>query len=36
MDRPLARKNIATGLIVTVIMILVFCLTFVAAFLYTA
>jgi hypothetical protein len=35
MDRPLARKNIATGLLVTVIMIVVFCLTFVAAFLYT-
>jgi hypothetical protein len=35
MDRPLARKNIATGLIVTLIMIFIFALTFVAAFLYT-
>lgn len=36
MDRPLARKNIGTGLLVAVIMIVVFALTFVAAFLYTA
>jgi hypothetical protein len=36
MDRPLARKNIGTGLIVSVIMIVVFALTFVAALLYTA
>lgn len=36
MDRPLARKNIGTGLIVTVIMIAVFALTFLAAFLYNA
>ena len=36
MDRPLARKNIGTGLIVAVIMIVVFALTFVAALLYTA
>ncbi len=36
MDRPLARKNIGTGLVVSVIMIVVFALTFVAAMLYTA
>jgi Tfp pilus assembly protein PilX len=36
MDRPLARKNIGTGLVVSVIMIVVFALTFVAALLYTA
>lgn len=36
MDRPLARKNIGTGLVVAVIMIVVFALTFVAALLYTA
>ena len=36
MDRPLARKNIGTGLIVSVIMIVVFALTLVAALLYTA
>ena len=36
MDRPLARKNIGTGLIVSVIMIVVFALTFVAALLSTA
>ena len=36
MDRQLARKNIATGLIVSVIMIVVFALTFVAALLYVA
>ncbi len=36
MDRPLARKNIGTGLVVAVIMIIVFALTFVAALLYTA
>ena len=36
MDRPLARKNIGTGLLVSVIMIVVFALTFVAALLYTA
>ncbi len=35
MDRPLARKNIGTGLVISVIMIVVFALTFVAAFLYT-
>lgn len=36
MDRPLARKNIGTGLIVSLIMIVVFALTFLAAYLYTA
>jgi cell division protein FtsX len=34
MDRKLARKNIGTGLVVSVIMIVVFALTFVAALLY--
>ena len=36
MDRQLARKNIRTGLIVGVIMLLMFGLTFVAALVYTA
>jgi hypothetical protein len=36
MDRRLARKNIRTGLVVGVIMLLVFALTFVAALIYTA
>lgn len=36
MDRRLARKNIRTGLIVSSIMLLMFGLTFVAAFVYTS
>ncbi len=36
MDRRLARKNIRTGLIVGIIMLLMFGLTFVAALVYTA
>ena len=36
MDRQLARKNIRTGLIVGMIMLLMFGLTFVAALIYTA
>ena len=36
MDRHLARKNIRTGLIVGVIMLLMFGLTFVAALVYTS
>ena len=36
MDRRLARKNIRTGLIVGVIALLMFGLTFVAALVYTA
>jgi hypothetical protein len=34
MDRRLARRNIRTGLIVSVIGLLMFALTFVAALLY--
>ena len=34
MDRRLARKNIRTGLIVGAICVLMFGLTFLAAFLY--
>lgn len=36
MDRRLARKNIRTGLIVGIVMLLMFGLTFVAALIYTA
>jgi hypothetical protein len=36
MDRRLARKNIRTGLIVGMIILLMFGLTFLAAFIYTA
>jgi predicted secreted protein len=36
MDRRLARKNIRTGLIVCVIMLLMFSLTFIAGVVYTA
>jgi hypothetical protein len=36
MDRRLARKNIRTALICCAIMLVMFALTFVAAFLYTA
>jgi hypothetical protein len=35
MDRALARKNIRTGLVVGAIMVLMFALTFVAAYIYT-
>ena len=36
MGRHLARKNIRTGLIVGAILVLMFALTFVAAYIYTA
>jgi hypothetical protein len=36
MDRKLALKNIRTGLITGAICIIIFGLTFVAAYLYTA
>ena len=36
MDRKLARRNIRTALITSVIAILMFALTFVAALLYVA
>lgn len=35
MDRRLAHKNIATGLVVSTLMIFIFALTFLAAFMYT-
>ena len=35
MDRQLARRNIRTGLIVSAIMLVMFGLTFVAAYVYT-
>jgi len=35
MDRHLARKNIRTGLVVGAILVIMFALTFVAAYLYT-
>jgi hypothetical protein len=35
MDRRLARKNLRTALVVSVIMLLMFALTFVAALVYT-
>jgi hypothetical protein len=35
MDRALARKNIRTGLVVGAILVLMFALTFVAAYIYT-
>jgi hypothetical protein len=35
MDRKLARRNIRTGLITAAIMIFMFAITFVAAFVYT-
>ena len=34
MDRQLARKNLRTGYIVAIIMLLMFALTFVAAYVY--
>ncbi len=34
MDRRLAHKNIVTGLIVSALQLVVFALTFVAAYLY--
>ncbi len=36
MDKRLARKNIRTALVVSVIMLIIFALTFVAALVYTA
>jgi hypothetical protein len=36
MDRRLARKNLRTALVVSVIMLLMFALTFVAALVYTS
>ena len=36
MDRRLARKNIRTGLIASSIMLIMFGLTFVAAYIYTS
>ncbi len=36
MDRKLARRNVRTGLIVGMIMLFIFGMTFVAAFVYTA
>ena len=36
MDRKLARRNIRTGLIASTIMIFIFGMTFLAAFVYTA
>ena len=35
MDRKLARRNIRTGLVVSALMIVMFGLTFVAAYVYT-
>ena len=35
MDRKLARRNIRTGLVVSAIMLIMFGLTFVAAYVYT-
>jgi Tfp pilus assembly protein PilX len=36
MDKRLARKNIRTALVVSLIMLIVFALTWVAALVYTA
>lgn len=36
MDKRLARKNLVTAIIVSVIMLIIFSLTFVAALVYTA
>jgi len=36
MDRKLARRNIRTGLITAMIMLFIFGMTFVAAFIYTS
>jgi len=36
MDKRLARKNLITAIIVSVIMLIIFALTFVAALVYTA
>lgn len=36
MDKRLARKNLVTAIIVSVIMLMIFALTFVAALVYTA
>ncbi len=36
MDKRLARKNIRTALVVSLIMLIIFALTWVAALVYTA
>lgn len=36
MDKRLAQRNLATALVVSVIMLVIFALTFVAALVYTA
>jgi len=36
MDRRLARKNLQTAIIVSVVMLIMFALTWVAALVYTA
>ena len=36
MDRQLARKNIRTGLVVSALLVVMFALTFLAAYVYTA
>lgn len=36
MDRPLARKNIRSGLIVSAVCLFMFGMTFLAALIYTA
>lgn len=36
MDRPLARRNVRSGLIVTAICLFMFAMTFVAAAIYVA
>jgi len=35
MDRKLARRNIRTGLVTATIMLFMFAITFIAAFVYT-
>jgi hypothetical protein len=35
MDRQLARRNLRTGYVVSIILLLMFALTFVAAWVYT-
>jgi predicted secreted protein len=35
MDKKLARKNLRTALIATIVIVLMFAMTYVAAFLYT-
>ena len=36
MDRQLARKNLRTGFVVAAILVIMFALTFVAAYVYTS